>query len=72
MAQAEAVLSQALGLPAIDRANLVDRLLASLDLPSPVVDETWRREIEARLDAHKSGRMDAVPLDAVLAKYASP
>jgi putative addiction module component (TIGR02574 family) len=66
------VLKEALALPSIARAALADQLLASLELTSPAVDGVWRKEIEARLAAYESGRMEAVPLERVLAKYAAP
>ena len=68
-ANAQAILKEALGLPPIERANVVDRLLSSLDQPDKVVDEIWRKEIEDRIAAYEAGKEGTVPLGEVLAKY---
>lgn len=49
------VLKEALDLPPIERAALVDELLTSLDKPDEAIDETWRKEIAARLRAYLKG-----------------
>jgi putative addiction module component (TIGR02574 family) len=55
------VLEQALALPEPERAELVDRLLASLDREaSPNHDALWAREAEARIDAFERGEIKAV------------
>jgi putative addiction module component (TIGR02574 family) len=65
----EEVLKEALALPAIERANLVDRLLSSLDQPDKTIDEIWRKEIEARIAAYEEGKAETVSVKEVLAKY---
>lgn len=65
----EQILKEALELPAIDRANLVDRLLSSLDQPDKTIDEIWRKEIEDRITAYEAGKAETVSVEEVLAKY---
>lgn len=63
------ILKNALSLSAIERANLIDMLLHSIDQPDESIDDIWRKEVEARIDAYKNGRLKSVSLEQVLAKY---
>jgi putative addiction module component (TIGR02574 family) len=51
------ILQSALALPDVDRAAIVESLLASLDQPDAVIDESWAAEAEERLAAFDAGRM---------------
>jgi putative addiction module component (TIGR02574 family) len=59
-------------LPAVDRIELVERLLSSLDKPDPEIDRAWAEECERRLDAYLSGETSARDAEDVLAKYLKP
>ena len=63
------VLKEALEMPPIERAALVDRLLTSLDRPDDAIDRVWREEIAARLRAYRSGAAPTVSAQDVLAEY---
>ena len=63
------LLKEALGLPPVQRAALVDQLLTSLDKPDEAIDNLWRKEIAARLHAYRSGTAKTVSAEEVLAKY---
>lgn len=68
-ASSEQVLRQALGLSPKDRAEIVERLLASFQTPpDPLLDELWAREAEDRLDAYDRGELGAVPAEQVFAR----
>ena len=55
------VLEEALSLPAEERAELVDRLLTSLDSsPGGRIDALWAAEAEDRLDAFERGEIKGV------------
>ncbi len=61
------VLEEALSLPPVERAELADRLLASLDSsPERKIDELWAQEAEGRLDAFERGEIKAVSLKEAL------
>jgi len=60
---------QARQLPASDRMELVDAILASIDQPDPAADRRWTQEAEDRLAAYRRGEIKAVELREVLAKY---
>jgi putative addiction module component (TIGR02574 family) len=68
-ASSEQILQQALALSPQDRAELVERLLASFQTPpDPLLDELWAREAEDRLDAYDRGELGAVPAEEVFAR----
>ena len=67
-AQSRKILDEALALPPIERASLVEELLSSFDFPSHLeVDALWAAEVEDRVDAYERGEMHAVPADEVFA-----
>ena len=63
------ILNQALGLPPLEKAHLVDSLLSSLDKPDEEIDSLWREEVEKRIEAYQSGKLPSVSLQQVLSKY---
>ncbi len=68
-ANGEQILKQALALSPEDRAEVVDRLLASFQTPpDPLLDELWAREAEDRLDAYDRGELGALPAEEVFAR----
>ena len=55
------ILSKALDLPPIERAELVEHILSSFELPSrKKIDALWALEAEGRLDAFERGKIKAV------------
>lgn len=69
MSAPKKILEEALSLSPIDRAELVDELLESLDKPDREIDALWSAEAEDRLEAFKGKRLKAVSLEQVLEKY---
>lgn len=63
------ILEEVLALPPVEKANLVDNILSSLDQPDERLDALWYKEVEDRIDAYKAGRINTVSLEQVLAKY---
>lgn len=59
--------SEVLQLPPADRAYLLEKLIASLDV-DPDVEEAWAAEVERRLIEIESGKVDLVSGSEVLAK----
>jgi putative addiction module component (TIGR02574 family) len=66
------ILQDALALPVLERAVLVDGLLSSLDRPDTRIDELWAREAEDRLAAYRNGEMEAIPAEEVFAELEQP
>ncbi|MFB3884705.1 MAG: addiction module protein [Thermodesulfobacteriota bacterium] len=69
MATTTKILKEALTLKPAEKAELIDRLLSSLDKPDAEIDELWAKEAESRIDAYERGEIKAVGLDKVLEKY---
>ena len=63
------ILNQALGLPPLEKAHLVDCLLSSLDKPDEKIVCLWREEVEKRVEAYQSGKIPSLSLQQVLSKY---
>ena len=66
----EALETEALQLPAAERARLVERLIASLDTDSEV-EEAWAAEVERRNAEIESGAVSLIPGPEALAKLKS-
>jgi putative addiction module component (TIGR02574 family) len=69
MAATYEILKEALALKPEQKAELIDKLLSSLDMPDKEMDELWAEEAESRIDAYERGKIRAVGLEKVLEKY---
>lgn len=68
-ANSEQILQLALALSQQDRAEVLERLLASFQIPpDPGIDQLWAKEAEDRLDAYDRGELSAVPAEEVFAR----
>ncbi|MEZ0271995.1 MAG: addiction module protein [Methylophilaceae bacterium] len=67
--QSQAVIEQANQLTALEKLEVVDALLASVDKPDAEIDRLWANEAEERLAAYRRGEIKALELNEVLAKY---
>ncbi len=65
--QLEVVEAQALALPADERAELADRLIASL-FEDQDIEEAWSVELERRIKDIESGRTKLVPASDAIAR----
>ena len=66
--QTQELLTVALTLSEIERANLAGSLLRSLDpSPDPLADQAWAAEIERRVQAIDRGEVHLTPWDEVMA-----
>ena len=63
---AEKVIEQALSLPADSRVGLVEKLLASLNLPTqPEIERLWAEEAERRVAQIDRGKVKLIPGEKV-------
>lgn len=69
MAAPNKVLEEALALRPAQKAELIDKLLSSLDQPDHEIDNLWVKEAESRIDAYEQGKIKAIALEKVLEKY---
>ena len=66
---AEKILQEALNLPPQDRAEVLERLLATFqEAPDPKLDKLWAQEAEDRLNAYDRGEMGGVSAEEVFAR----
>ena len=71
--RAQQVLTQALDLPPTERAQLVEQILSSFDLPGrEEIDALWAKEAEDRIDAYDQGKIKATPATEVFRKIDRP
>ncbi|MDY6830496.1 MAG: addiction module protein [Thermodesulfobacteriota bacterium] len=69
MATTETLFKEALTLKPHEKAQLIDKLLSSLDKPDKEIDALWAKEAEDRIDAYDRGKLKSVALEQVLQKY---
>jgi putative addiction module component (TIGR02574 family) len=69
MATTNKILEEALALKPAEKAELIDRLISSLDKADSEIDELWAKEAENRIDAYERGEIKAIALEKVLERY---
>jgi putative addiction module component (TIGR02574 family) len=69
MAVSKEILKEALNLTPTEKAELIDKLLTSLDKPDKELDDLWAGEAEDRIDAYEQGKIKALSIQEVLEKY---
>jgi len=69
MATTDNIIKEALTLSSSEKAQLIDKLLSSLDKSDKEIDKLWAEEAEDRIDAFDQGRIKAISLEKVLQKY---
>jgi len=68
MADVKEMIREAESLPVEERAKLVDSLLRSLNPTDAAIDRKWVAVAKRRLEELRSGKVKAVPADAVFAE----
>lgn len=63
------IVEEALKLNPSEKAEVIDRLLGTLDIQSQELERLWAEEAEGRLDAYERGDIKSVALETVLQKY---
>jgi putative addiction module component (TIGR02574 family) len=69
MATKDSIFQEALTLSPSEKAQLIDKLISTLDKPDNEIDELWVKEAEDRIDAYDQGKIKAISLEKVLQKY---
>ncbi len=69
MATADRIFKEASTLSPSEKAQLIDKLISTLDKPDKEIDELWAKEAEDRIDAYDQGEIKAISLEKVLQKY---
>lgn len=68
MPDIDAVTIDALALAPVQRAELIESLLASFDPQRSEVDKLWANEAERRVDAHDRGKLKASSANEVFSR----
>ena len=69
MATTDNIYKEALTLKPSEKAQLIDKLISSLDRSDKEIDKLWAEEAEDRIDAYDQGKIKAITLEKVLQKY---
>ena len=69
MTTTDNIFKETLTLRPSEKAQLIDKLISTLDKPDKEIDELWTKEAEDRIDAYDQGKLKAVSLEKVLQKY---
>ena len=69
MTTTDNILKETSALRPSEKAQLIDKLISTLDKPDKEIDELWAKEAEDRIDAYDQGKLKAVSLEKVLQKY---
>jgi putative addiction module component (TIGR02574 family) len=60
---------KAIELRPIERIQLVEAILYSLDKPNPEIEKSWVVEAEARYEAFKRGELETTDWDEIKKRY---
>ena len=60
---------EVLALKPIEKLQLIDELLLSLDRPNKDFDEIWAEEVEKRIDAYDKGQILNIEAKEVFKRY---
>jgi len=63
------IINQALELNPIERADVAERLLFSLDKPDSAIDALWAEEADLRIEQYKKGEIETILASEVFSKY---
>ena len=69
MTTTDNIFKEALSLKPSEKAQLIDKLISTLDKSDKEIDELWAKEAEDRIDAYDQGKIKAVSLEKILQKY---
>ncbi|MFP4573966.1 MAG: addiction module protein [Desulfobacterales bacterium] len=69
MSTADRIFQEASTLSPSEKAQLIDKLISTLDKSDKEIDELLAKEAEDRIDAHDQGIIKAISLEKVLQKY---
>ena len=71
MTTTDNIFKETLTLRPSEKAQLIDKLISTLDKSDKELDELWEREAEDRIDAYDQGKIKAISLEKVLQTHLS-
>lgn len=69
MQKKDKLLKEVLSLNPLEKANIIDELIKSLDEPDKSIDQLWIEEAENRIDEYEKGQLKSVSVNEVFSKY---
>lgn len=66
---AKSIIDQAMELSSIERSNLAEKLISSLDVSDSQRDTVWAEEADRRIEAYERGEMETVSIEEAFKKY---
>jgi len=69
MESVDQLAKKATGLQPIERIQLVEAILYSLDKPDPDIEQSWIAKSEARYEAYKREELDAIDWEEIKKRY---
>ena len=71
--RSQSVIADALALPPLERAEVIDRLYQSLRSERErEMESAWAEESERRIDAYLAGQADTVPYEQIKRQLSQP
>ncbi len=71
--RSQSVIADALALPPLERAEVIDRLYQSLRSERErEIESAWAEESERRIDAYLAGQADTVPYEQIKRQLSQP
>ena len=71
--RSQSVIADALALPPLERAEVIDRLYQSLRSErEKEIESAWAEESERRIDAYLAGQADTVPYEQIKRQLSQP
>jgi len=67
--QVKSIYNEAMIMKPIEKIELIDKLLLSLDIPNQSIEAQWNEEVEDRIKAYNNNQLKSVPAKEVFAKY---
>ena len=69
MLATQTIYNEALVMQPIERVQLIDQLILSLDMPNQNIEQQWNDEAESRVKAYNNGKLKTVSAKEVFSKY---
>ena len=69
MLSTQTIYNEAMIMKPVEKAQLIDKLILSLDIPNQSVEEEWNKEAESRVKAYKEGNLKSISSKEVFDKY---
>ena len=63
------LLEEALQLRPVERLQLIEWIVQSLDKPDEKIEQIWAEESERRYKALKEGKVKTIPLNEIIQRY---